>query len=99
MGKVIRGCRRGKGSVFKSHTSGRQGAVSFKRADYTERQGYAKGVVKDIVHDKGRGAPIAKVQFKSAYRYKKVDTLIVAPEGLHTGQFIYSGKKGNMKIC
>ena len=52
MGKVIRGCRRGKGSVFKSHTSGRIGAMGMKRADYNERKGYSKGVVKAITHDK-----------------------------------------------
>jgi large subunit ribosomal protein L8e len=94
MGKVIRGCRRGKGSVFKSHTSGREGPVSFKKNDFAERHGYVKGVVRGIVHDKGRGAPLAQVQFADAYRFKRVNTLIAAPEGLYTGQFIYSGKKG-----
>jgi large subunit ribosomal protein L8e len=98
MGKVIRGCRKGKGSVFKSHTTGRKGAVSMKKADYAERHGYVKGVVKEILHDPGRGAPIAKVQFKDSYRFKKINTIIVAPEGLHTGQFIYAGKKGNSSI-
>ena len=95
MGKVIRGCRKGKGSVFKSHTTGRKGAVSMKKADYAERHGYVKGVVKEILHDPGRGAPIARVQFKDSYRFKKINTTIVAPEGMHTGQFIYAGKKGN----
>ena len=42
MGKVIRGCRKGKGSVFRSHTHGRKGAVSMKRQDYAERHGYVK---------------------------------------------------------
>lgn len=95
MGKVIRGCRKGKGSVFKAHTHGRQGAVAMKRADFAERHGYVKGVVKAIVHDSGRGAPLAKIQFKDPYRFKRVDTLVVAPEGMYTGQFIYAGKKGN----
>jgi large subunit ribosomal protein L8e len=65
-----------------------------KRLDYAEKQGYCKGVVRDIVHDKGRGAPLAKIQFKDAYHFKKVNTLLPAPEGMFTGQFIYSGKKG-----
>ena len=94
MGKVIRGCRRGKGSVFRSHTSGRQGKAAYKRQDFAERHGYAKGIVLDIIHDKGRGAPLARVQFKDAYRFKKTDSLLVAPEGLYTGQFVYAGKKG-----
>jgi large subunit ribosomal protein L8e len=94
MGKVIRGCRKGKGSVFKSHTVGRKGAVSMKKVDFAEIHGYVKGVVKEIIHDPGRGAPVAKVQFKDPYRFKKVNTLICAPEGLYSGQFIYAGKKG-----
>lgn len=57
---------------------------------------YALGVVKDIIHDKGRGAPLARIQFKDAYRYQRVDTLISAVEGLYTGQFVYSGKRGKL---
>ncbi len=98
MGKVIRGCRRGKGSVFKAHTTGRKGAVSYKRNDFAERHGYVKGVVKDIMHDPGRGAPVAKIQFKDAYRYRKVNTLVCAPEGLYTGQFVFAGKKGKHQL-
>lgn len=98
MGKVIRGCRKGKGSVFKAHTHGRKGPVALKKNDYAERHGYCKGVVKDIVHDSGRGAPVAKIQFKDSYKFKKINTLICAPEGMHTGQFIYAGKKGNDEI-
>ena len=96
MGKVIRSCRKGKGSVFKAHTSGRQGAVAMKRQDYAERHGYVKGVVKEILLDSGRGAPIARVQFKDPYRFKKVDATLVAPEGMFSGQFIYAGKKGKI---
>ena len=94
MGKVIRGQRKGKGSIFRSHSVGRKGAVAYKRADYAERNGYTKGVVTEILHDKGRGAPICRVQFRDAYRFKKVTTTLVAPEGLYSGQFIYAGKKG-----
>ena len=95
MGKVIRPCRKGKGSVYKAHSHGRGGAVSMKKLDFAERHGYVKGVVKEIVHDSGRGAPVAKIQFKSAYKFKKINTLLPAPEGLYSGQFIYSGKKGD----
>lgn len=94
MGKVIRGCRRGKGSVFRSHTTGREGAANLKKLEFGERHGYVKGVVREIIHDKGRGAPLARVQFRDAYRFQKNDALMVAPEGLFTGQFIFCGKKG-----
>ena len=95
MGKVIRGCRRGKGSVYVAHTVGRKGANSYKTLDFAERHGYSKGVVKSIIHDPGRGAPLAKVQFRDAYRFKRVTSTVVAPEGLYSGQFVYAGKKGN----
>lgn len=51
--------------------------------------------MKDIIHDPGRGAPLAKVVFRDPYRYKLRKELFVATEGMHTGQFIYCGKKGN----
>lgn len=94
MGKVIRPQRKGKGSVFTSHTRRRIGAVKMHKLDYAEREGYVKGVVKDLVHEAGRGAPVAKVQFKNAYSFKKDNILMTAPEGMYTGQFVFQGKKG-----
>lgn len=96
MGKVIRPCRKGKGSVYRAHTTGRRGPVAFKRQDFAERNGYVKGVVKEIYHDSGRGAPVAHIQFKDVYKFRRVNTLICAPEGLHTGQFVFAGKKGEL---
>ena len=55
---------------------------------------YIKGVVKDIVHDAGRGAPLAKVVFRDTYRYKQRVEYFVAVEGMYTGQFVYAGNKG-----
>jgi len=98
MGKVIRSCRKGKGSVFKAHTTGRKGAVALKKLDFAERHGYVKGVVRELLHDPGRGAPIAKIQFKDPYRFKKVMTTVCAPEGMFSGQFVYQGKKG-VRVC
>ena len=70
MGRVIRAQRKGAGSVFKSHTKHRKGAPKLRPVDYSERNGYIKGVVKDIIHDPGRGAPLAVVHFRDPYRYK-----------------------------
>lgn len=50
--------------------------------------------IQDIIHDPGRGAPLAVVHFRDPYRYKKRKELVVAAEGMYTGQFIYCGKKG-----
>ena len=97
MGKVVRSQRFGKGGVFKAHTTGRKGPVGMKRNDFAERQGYVKGVVKDIVHDSGRGAPVAKIQFKDSYNFKRINTLLCAPEGMYSGQFVFAGKKGKFR--
>jgi len=54
--------------------------------------------VKEIVHDKGRGAPLARVQFRDPYRYRKSKQLFIAAEGVYTGQFIYAGKKAQLTV-
>ena len=59
---------------------------------------YIKGVVKDIIHDPGRGAPLAKVVFRDTYRYKQRIEYFVAVEGMYTGQFVYCGAKGRFLI-
>ena len=52
----------------------------------------------DIVHESGRGAPLAKVHFKNPYKYKKDKEVFIAAEGTYTGQFIYCGKKASLFI-
>merc|ERR1712072_1552257 len=60
--------------------------------------GYIKGVVKDIVHDAGRGAPLAKVAFRDTYRYKQRVEYFVAVEGMYTGQYVYCGAKATLSV-
>ena len=45
------------------------------------------GVVKDIIHDPGRGAPLAVVKFRNAHYYKKQVEQFCAAEGMYAGQF------------
>ena len=61
MGRVIRSQRKGRGSVFKSHNTHRKGAAQHRVMDSAERNHYIKGVVTEVVHDPGRGAPLARV--------------------------------------
>merc|ERR1719331_1932881 len=96
MGRCIRGQRKGRGSIFVSHTKHRKGPCGLRPIDYSEKYGYVRGVVKDIIHDPGRGAPIAKVQFNSPYKFKKQNVQWTATEGTYTGQFIYCGKKATL---
>ncbi|MCL4133920.1 UNVERIFIED_CONTAM: hypothetical protein GTU68_048504 [Idotea baltica] len=98
MGRVIRAQRKGRGSVFKSHTKHRKGKPALRAIDYSERSGYIRGVVKNIIHDPGRGSPLAMVHFRDPYRYKKRKELLVACEGMYSGQFIYCGKKAQLDV-
>ncbi|KAJ1463247.1 translation protein SH3-like domain-containing protein [Pelagophyceae sp. CCMP2097] len=98
MGKVIRGCRKGKGSIFQSHTRLRKGAVKLRKIDFAEKNGYVKGVIKEILHESGRGAPLCKVQFQNAYRYQRDNELMVCAEGLYAGMFVYCGAKATLNV-
>jgi len=98
MGRVIRAQRKGRGSVFLSHNKHRKGAPKFRSLDYAERHGFMKGVIKDIIHDPGRGAPLAVVHFRNPYKYGTKKELFVATEGMYTGQFIFCGRKANLQI-
>uniref|UniRef100_A0A2K5BX59 Large ribosomal subunit protein uL2 n=1 Tax=Aotus nancymaae TaxID=37293 RepID=A0A2K5BX59_AOTNA len=53
MGRVIRGQRKGAGSVFRAHVKHRKGAARLRAVDFAERHGYIKGIVK--VRSAGRG--------------------------------------------
>jgi len=100
MGRVIRVQRKGRANslIFRALTKHRKGAAKLRVLDYGERVGYMKGLVKDIIHDPGRGAPLAKVVFRDPARYKLRKELMVAVEGLYAGQFIYCGKTAQLAV-
>jgi large subunit ribosomal protein L8e len=72
--------------------------AQFRTLDYAERHGYIRGVVKDIIHDPGRGAPLAKVVFRDPYRFRLHTETFIANEGMYTGQFIYAGKNAALTV-
>lgn len=99
MGRTIRSQRKGRpDSIYKAHTFRRLGEVSYKNLDYQERHGYVQGVVKEILHDPGRGAPVARIQFEDPYNYKKIEKLYLAVEGMFSGQTIFCGKEAALQI-
>ena len=95
-GRQIRGQRKGRGSVFTSHNKHRKGPCSLRPIDFAERNGYIRGVVREIIHDPGRGAPVAKIEFKNAYKFKTDKVQWTATEGTYTGQFVYCGKRAQL---
>lgn len=72
--------RKGTGGIFKSHNKHRKGAAKLRVNDHSERHGYVKGVVKDIIHDPGRGAPLAQVAFRHPYKFRQVKENFIAVE-------------------
>lgn len=98
MGRVIRAQRKGHGGIFKAHTKHRKGAAELRILDYAERHGYIRGVVREIIHDPGRGAPLAKVEFKDPYKYRRNLATFIATEGMYTGQFVYCGAKAALTV-
>ncbi|KJE93001.1 60S ribosomal protein L8 [Capsaspora owczarzaki ATCC 30864] len=99
MGRPILAQRKGrKGGVFTAHTKHRKGAAQFRTLDFAERHGYIRGLVKEIIHDPGRGAPLARVHFRDPYCFANREETFIAPEGLYTGQFINCGRKAALAI-
>ena len=51
--RVIRAQRKS-GGIFKSHTHHNKAPARLRNIDFAEKNGYIRGVVKDIIHDAGR---------------------------------------------
>lgn len=98
MGRVIRNQRKGRGSIFTAVTRLRKGAAKLRVLDTAERTEAIRGVVKDIIHDPGRGAPLAKIVFRDAKTGKQRIETFIANEGQHTGQVVYAGKGASLAI-
>jgi len=90
--------RKGKGSVYRANVHKRIGASKLRVLDHSERKGYVRGLVKEILHDPGRGAPMMRVHFRHPLHYRRVVALMVAPEGVYTGQYLTMGKKAGLAI-
>jgi large subunit ribosomal protein L2 len=90
LGKQIRVQRRGRGgSQFRARTFRRIAPTRFPIAKDAE----LKGVVKEILHDPGRGTPLAMVEFMNG-----TACCLAAPEGLAMNQDIVIGSGASPKI-
>lgn len=81
-----------------AHTRLNKAPAKFRTLDYGERHGYLRGIVKEIIHDPGRGAPLARVAFRSPYTPKTHTETFIANEGMYSGMFIYVGKNAALSI-
>lgn len=95
MGKRIRVQRRGRGGpTFTASTHKRVAPAQYlllATKDYLEAS--IKGVVQKIVHDPGRGAPLAQISFENGKR-----CYTVIPEGVYEGQQIQMGGKAPVEV-
>jgi large subunit ribosomal protein L2 len=95
MGKRIRVQRRGRGnSVYRASTHKRVAPAQYPALSPKEVfETQITGVVKSLVHDPGRGAPLAFIKFENGQ-----DCYITSPEGTHEGQQIGLGGKASPEI-
>ena len=98
MGHIIRAQRRGNGNVFRAHTHHRKGAAKFRAIDQVERTSQLVGVVKALIHDPGRGAPLMTIVFRKPNNAGLESKNVIAPEGVHTGQLIACGPEAKLHV-
>jgi len=95
MGKRIRVQRRGRGgSTYQASTHKRVAPAQYPALspkDMFENQ--LNGVVQSLVHDPGRGAPLALIKFENG-----MNCYIASPEGTYEGQQIALGGKATPEI-
>ncbi len=89
MGKRLLVQRRGRGgSVFRHPGWKKVGPVVYRPYNPEEfKNKVIEGRVVELMHDPGRGAPVARVKFEDG-----VEMLMVAPEGLAVGQRVLYGE-------
>jgi len=86
--------RRGRGgSVFLSPSWNRVGKVKYHAPLKEETSSTVEFVIKDIVHDSGRGAPVAIIKSASGLK-----SFMVAPEGTYVGQKIHFGSESFVDV-
>ncbi|MEM1566974.1 MAG: 50S ribosomal protein L2 [Thermofilaceae archaeon] len=95
MGKRLLVQRRGRGSsVFRNPGWKHEGPAEYRVYDPESISNTViTGVVTELLHDPGRGCPLARVKFEDG-----VEMLMVAPEGLSVGQKIYYGAKAPISL-
>jgi len=94
MGKRIRVQRRGRGSsTFRSSTHKRVAPVHYPTMSKKEREGVIHGQVLNIVHEPGRGSPLASVKLETGEIYHTV-----IPEGVYKGQPTQMGSKASVDV-
>lgn len=96
MGKRIRVQRRGRGSsTFRSATNRRVAPARYPTAMLVKEsyETVVNGVIEKLVHDPGRGSPLAFIRFENGE-----ECYTVVPEGVFSGGKIQIGGKSSVDV-
>ena len=94
MGKRIRVQRRGGGSpTFRASTHKRVAPGRYPNLTKDLREGVIQGQVAELLHDPGRGSPLALIELENDQTYNSV-----VAEGVHEGQVIELGGKAHIEV-
>lgn len=94
MGKRIRVQRRGRGGpTFRAATQKRIAPARYPSKTKGISDTLIRGVVEEILHESGRGAPLALIRFENGET-----CYTVVPEGVHSGQQIQMGGKSPIEV-
>jgi len=94
LGKRIRVQRRGRGSpTFQASTHKRVAPTKYPNLQKEKLAGVLRGQILELLHDPGRGSPLAYVELETGEAYYSV-----VPEGVHERQIIEFGDKASAKI-
>ncbi|MDH5199421.1 MAG: 50S ribosomal protein L2 [Candidatus Bathyarchaeota archaeon] len=90
MGKNLRVQRRGRGTpTFRAKKTGKVAPIRYPEAG----AGGQNGFVRDLLHEPGRGAPLAYIELESGTGY-----YIAAPEGVYIDQNVTMGQGAPLKV-
>ncbi|HDI12086.1 MAG TPA: 50S ribosomal protein L2 [Candidatus Bathyarchaeota archaeon] len=94
MGKRIRVQRRGRGApTWRASTHKRVAPAEYPPVSKKEIEGYIRAKITDLVHDPGRGTPLAEIKTENGEVF-----YTVAVEGIYKGQEIMIGNKAPIEI-
>ncbi|TET65923.1 50S ribosomal protein L2 [Candidatus Bathyarchaeota archaeon] len=96
MGKRIRVQRRGRGRspTFRASTHKRVAPTQYPSLEPNDYfQAAIEGVIEGLVHEPGRGSPLALVRFENGET-----CYTVVPEGVHTRQSVQMGGKAPVEV-
>jgi len=94
MGKRIRVQRRGRGgSTFRASTHKRIAPVRYPQATKRDSETVTNGVIEKLLHESGRGSPLAVAKLDNGQTCH-----IVVPEGVYLGQRIQVGGRASVEV-